>query len=1314
MTGKIGKIEIVLDQPVWSPPYARRTFTEFLVKWKDYQRKGGRKSIFACVPAATLDLVGIESPSLFSIMDYTEVVAPDNAELVTKFRAYFRYASWSLFVEATRTIRCDNLLKVHEFIENWEKELFFLPEGTEESNEDVQALIVNSIKIPGLKNEVKHQKEQYKTKSFMALRKIILAETVKAQTLQETARVFMNPREGEDHTARAYRPTNKEKRKSAKPEPAEAQTMARMLPDRETMRRKRLCFNCGLSGHQISGCPTGKPKAEPTIEVNINNIMTVAFIDAGSDENFIDSEFVNKFESKFNIQSKCQYFKTGNGILETKYICSTIVTLNRKELKVEFVVAPINKLLNHTIILGKPYLMDRKLWNKYINLVTENESIVKLSCDGRSLKILTRNNTDDSDSAPEVAEMVDFQKQISNEGIWTTISTKDQQFAKRIHTIVGNYKEIFSEKLPAGGALMEPLTIELLPNETMKMAKVRYYNEIISKKLKEEIHRLLKENVIRESTASHACNTVVLLKPDNSVRLCINYTPLNKITKRLVYPLPDVKQILNNLKGTKYFAKLDLSQGYYQIRMAEESKNKTAFICEFGVYEFNRVPFGLRNAPNHFQKQINKVLSKFIGSSCYCFIDDIIIFARTQDQFIEALNNILYTLHQHDIRIKLAKCSFGVEEIKFLGYTVNKESIEMDKSKKDAILSLACPTTKQEWRSFLGMANYHRAFIPNYSQLSAPLYELVKQNTTIKVNASLTEVFEKLKEAIYNTGKLFHIDYDHPLRMQCDASKKGIGVVLFQLINNQKYIVAYASRKFSKAEVNWSTIEAECFAIVFGLEHFSSWILGHKVIIETDHNNLRYLDSTSIPKLVRWRMKIQEYDFEIKHIKGKDNIEADTLSRLLNISSTTVQQNIQQVHNDLIGHFGVGSTLKKLQELKFQWAKMKEDVEKYIAECPLCQKVRLGKLPFQAAIHTSAVTEPGKVWIFDSIGPLPETKSGNKYILVAEEAFTRFIEVFPTKQVSSQDYIKPLLNLIGRYGIPEAVRTDNGPQFASELGQHIEQIFNINHQFTQPYRSESNGIVERVNKEVMRHLKILVNSTKKYDQWDVLLPLSQRIINSSYHSAIGTIPGRLLFGPHWKIPKTLEEFKPKHTEHNNKRNIAQYMNEFEDYIIKMIGVAQAHQNEVIMKRLSKSPVKPDSIQSGDWILVEYPNAPPNKLVPMWRGPFVVTGVLSEGNRLQIQDPRTNKIKIVHITQVKIFKGDPGRAEDLNAMDQTEYVIDTIIDHELRKRKKNPTYKDYHFLVRWQGYEDSDNTWLPYAELKDTEAMDKYLLSNEIK
>ena len=409
--------------------------------------------------------------------------------------------------------------------------------------------------------------------------------------------------------------------------------------------------------------------------------------------------------------------------------------------------------------------------------------------------------------------------------------------------------------------------------------------------VRQHIADMLACGAIRESDSPWSSNVVLVRKKDGSLRLCVDYRKLNERTIRDAYQLPRIDETLDNMVGAKFFSSFDLQAGYWQVEMAEEDKEKTAFsVSGVGFYECERMPFGLTNAPSTFQRLMERTLKD--TTNCLVYLDDIVVFSKTYEEHWEHLETLFSKLKQAGLLLKPSKCKFFQRQVRYLGHVISEEGIETDPEKTQAIKNMPVPSNIHELRGTIGFLSYYRRFVENFAQIAKPLHDLLKGNenkkninkkTPVKLTPEALQALETLKEKLVSPPILAFADYSLPFEVHIDASRSGLGAVLYQKQSGILRVVAYASRSVKESEQNYAAHKLEFLGLKWAVcDKFRDYLYGNQFVVVTDNNPLSYvltsakLDATGH----RWLAELSSFNFSIKYRSGKTNVDADFLSRL--------------------------------------------------------------------------------------------------------------------------------------------------------------------------------------------------------------------------------------------------------------------------------------------------------------------------------------------------------------------------------------------------------------------------------------------------
>ena len=625
-------------------------------------------------------------------------------------------------------------------------------------------------------------------------------------------------------------------------------------------------------------------------------IRTYAMLDSGAMSSFVDQTFVQNHKKLLCPRAKEKPFEVV--AVDGRPIESG--TIN-KEVEIELligkhsetIILDVTKLGHYPIILGIPWLKKHNpeiSWSSH--LVTFNSK----SCHENCLPKSCLNSVIQGMFEHPIVPV-------------SSVSVSSSQISKSPDDIVPpqyqKYKEVFSEKeadsLPKHGPFDH--SIPIMEGENPPFGPIYPLSKVELNTLSEYLDENLKKGFIRKSSSPAGAPILFVKKKDGSLRLCVDYRGLNKITTKNRYPLPLINELLDRLATAKFYTKLDIRNAYHRIRIAEGEEWKTAFRTRYGLFEYLVMPFGLTNAPASFQNLINETLREYLDHFVVVYLDDILIFSSDLEQHRTHVSLVLDKLLGAGLYVKAEKCEFDATDVEFLGFRVGQNNVSMDPKKVSTIVEWPVPKDSHDVQVFLGFANFYRRFIASYSKLASPLTALLKKNTTFMWTSEANTSFEKLKEA-FTSAPLLHIyDPSAPCVLETDASDFAISGVLNQKKNDQLCPVAFFSRKLNAAEVNYDIHDKELLAIVDSFKQWRHYLEGatHRVEVITDHKNLEYFMNSKRLTLnrrqARWAIELANYDFVIVYRPGSKNCRADALSRRtdLNFDEKGGKQPVKQI-----------------------------------------------------------------------------------------------------------------------------------------------------------------------------------------------------------------------------------------------------------------------------------------------------------------------------------------------------------------------------------------------------------------------------------
>ena len=402
--------------------------------------------------------------------------------------------------------------------------------------------------------------------------------------------------------------------------------------------------------------------------------------------------------------------------------------------------------------------------------------------------------------------------------------------------------------------------------------------------MREEVQYMLQNGIIEPSQSHWSSPCILVPKPDGSYRFCTDFRRVNSVTKSDSYPIPRVDDCIDQIGHARYITKLDLLKGYWQVPLTERAKEISAFVTPDGLYQYTVMPFGMKNAPATYQRMINNVLSGVQG--CGAYIDDLVLYSNSWVQHLQQLRSLLCRLQDAKLTVNLGKSEFCQARVVFLGYVVGQGQVAPVVAKVEAIHQYPVPRDKRDIMRFLGMAGYYRKFCHNFATIAAPLTELLQKKQKFMWTQNCQAAFEKIKAVLLMAPVLRAPDFSKLFKLFVDASDIGVGGVLLQEDKDGiDHPVCYFSRKLDSHQRNYSTCEKETLALLLSLQHFDIYLRPTvaPVQVYTDHNPLVFISKMKNhnQRLLRWSLALQEYDLEIRHVKGRDNVIADALSRAI-------------------------------------------------------------------------------------------------------------------------------------------------------------------------------------------------------------------------------------------------------------------------------------------------------------------------------------------------------------------------------------------------------------------------------------------------
>ena len=921
------------------------------------------------------------------------------------------------------------------------------------------------------------------------------------------------------------------------------------------------------------------------------------------------------------------------------------------------------------------------------------------------------------------------------------------------------------------GLKVPPINFETAPGMPTSMpVKSRPIRQDLYAHARKEFDRLVQyfyENDRDRCTSAIASPLVIAPKATSPyIRFCGDYRAINEFITIPKHPIPVVQHELTKASQFKVFVDLDMTNSFHQIPLSEESSNLLSVQTPWGLVRPKFLPEGVGPASGILQSIVKDIFDfQDFPDWTIVIFDNFLVLANDYEDAANKLERVIARCAEFGVVLKIKKSFIGHEKVTFFGYEVTHGRWQLSDSRKEAIEALPFPKSKKEMQSFLGAALFFHNHIPDYSQWAAKLYETTHDGfswdrSTWKFDYE--EHFDKFKQHVKNACTLYFPRYDLPWVVRCDASEHAVGAILFQVHTNpdgtlEHQPIAFSSKRFSEPAQKWDAYKREAYAIYHSVHSFSWYLRGKEFLVETDHRNLQWIETSQSPIVCRWRALLQSFHFKIRHIPGRENKVADWMSRpALNLlhscqylcrecsapgscapirstrpvqpsptqsspvqPSTTqsspvqtgpvprsVDSMLQEVHGGRNLHYGVYHTWSTAKR-RFPDANISiEACRNFVRECPLCQKCRATGIKGLEARTLSLKPDSYRRTVgVDYVTITPVDENGNGCAILVVEHFSHFPTVYPAKDYTAETAAIALFKHYCSGGLFDQLAHDPGSAFMSAVVRQLNQWFGIYQKVSLVGRHQSNGC-EGTGKQLLRHLTTLVLDTRLYNKWssDTVLPwINFMLASYPTEETGGFTPFQLRYGTldasYFRLPGTLT------LENGVKPH--QLIKALDENLQHIRSLSHKFQ-QLLAEERRKADANISSYVKGDLILFNPREKPsdhlPTKLSPNWLGPYQV--ISQEKNDVRVKHIVLHSEAVFHVDRIKPFIGSYEQALEIARHDQHQYRIESI-----NYFTGNPFVRSsmtFHVL-----FEDGAIT-MPYAEdLAQSQQFEEFVLAHPI-
>lgn len=978
-------------------------------------------------------------------------------------------------------------------------------------------------------------------------------------------------------------------------------------------------------------------KRNDIISANVQKVPVDIMIDSGSDISLISESILKHF-----VFNRIPTYRLMRGIgsqeVESTSYVTTVLEFPEVSLEVDLYVVP-SECINAPILIGTDVLNRKGI------------TYIRSGNDQRLIR---------SDSPLSVQHVAT----VEADNIKTPLQGKDRE---RLLNIIQEFSSSFITGTATSTVTTGCMEIKLTSNTQISH---RPYKLSVDEKnrVQQIVNDLLSKGIIRESQSEYASPIILVKKKDGSDRMCVDYRALNAITVKERYPLPLIDDHIDKLGRFKLFTSLDMATGFHQLPLKDDdSISKTAFVTPDGHYEYIKMPYGLANAPIVYQRVITKTLKRLIDAGkVLTYIDDVLIMSNTTEEGFNTLHEVLQVLTDAGFSINLKKCTFMDTEIEYLGRLIGHGQVRPSPGKVDSLVKSPKPTNVRGVRQFLGLAGYFRRYIAGYASKTACIAKLLRKGEPFIWGSEQDVARNYILHCLTTEPVLAIFDPQLPTELHTDASAIGFGAVLLQEhVGKKKRVIGYFSKSTQGAEARYHSYELETLAVVRALQHFRHYLIGIQFRIVTDCNSLKLTERKKdlLPRVARWWIYLQDFQFTLEYRKGCLMQHADFLSRhppvnvahirnpnhwakvaqtadvetqdlISKLRDGQIDTTRYMVKNELLyykysptgeeprflcfipkghrlsllrvfhddhEHIGIDRTTDLILR-HFWFPALRQFVSKYISHCLICLSHK--KVPRAPQLPIESWTKPDIPFATihtDVLGPLPES-NGFKYILIVVDSFSKYCLLYALYRQDSDELKRVFSNAISLFGTPSTVVCDRGRMFESTAFQDWVNEVGSSLHFITPGMHRENGQVERYCRTILNMLRIEVGN--KGADWSNVLWKVQLTLNITKQATIQTSPLQLLVGIDAATPVIRSLVRDVALE-NSCPNREALLTLRRQRASELLNANQHRQDAYV----NDGRRQPRTFAVGDFVFVNKTSQSTGKLDSGMRGPYKVVRVL---------------------------------------------------------------------------------------------------------